>query len=226
MYHVKLLVKRDIAEGTAAFWFAKPTGYNFVAGQHTAWQLINPPETDAEGDSREFSFASAPHEDFLMIASRMRDTAFKRVLHNLPIGTEIEIEEPEGGFVLHSDSSRPAIFLAGGIGITPFRSIVVDAAFRKLSHKIFLFSSNRQPKDAPLLEELKNLANPNYEFIPVFTDQTGHLTMEQIKENTNNISNPVYYIAGPPAMVRGLRDTLISSGIDDLSIRSENFEGY
>lgn len=226
MYKVKLLDKKDVAQGTQAFLFIKPPGYNFIAGQHTGWTLLNPPETDAQGDSRDFSFASSPHEEFLLIASRMRDTAFKRVLHNLPIGSEIEIGEPEGHFVLHSDSSRPAVFLAGGIGITPFRSLVLDAAYKKLPHKIFLFYSNRLPEDAPFLEELKKITNPNYKFIPIFTQQTGHLTFENIKKSTGSIVNPVYYVAGPPPMVRSFRDLLIENGVADVSIKTEDFEGY
>lgn len=212
MYKIKLLDKKDVAKDTAAFWFERPVGYNFVAGQHTAWTLINPSETDAEGNGREFSFASSPSEKNLMIASRMRDTAFKRVLHNLPIGTKIEIGEPEGSFVLHSDSSRPAIFLAGGIGITPFRSIILDAK----SRNIVLFSINRTPQESPFLNELGA--------INIFTSQTGHLTFDQIKPYLTG--NPVYYIAGPPAMVRAFREMLIANNIDDLSIKSEDFEGY
>lgn len=226
MHKVKLIDKKEVAKDTMAFWFEKPPGYTFQAGQHTGWTLINPPETDAEGDSRDFSFASAPHEDFLLIASRMRDTAFKRVLHNLPVGAEIQVGDREGHFTLHVDSPRPAVFLAGGIGITPFRSLVIDAIFRKLSHKIFLFSSNRLPEDTPFLDELKNISNPNYKFIPVFTKTSGHLTMESIQKVTGNPTGPVYYIAGPPIMVHDLKDLLLSSAVDDLSIKSEEFEGY
>lgn len=226
MYKVKLIAKKEVAKGTAAFWFAKPAGYTFQAGQHTGWTLINPPETDAEGDTRDFSFASAPHEDFLLIASRTRGTAFKRILHNLPIGTEIEMGEPEGDFTLHSDSTRPAVFLAGGIGITPFRSIVLDVMSNKLPHKIFLFSSNRTREDAPFLDELQKIANPNYKFIPIFTKDFGHLNIETIQKNTGNLTGPVYYLAGPPQMVHALKDMLVGDGVDDLSIKSEEFEGY
>ncbi len=226
MYKVKLLAKKDVADGTMAFWFSKPEGYAFLAGQHTGWTLINPLETDAEGDSRDFSFASAPFEDNLMIASRMRDTAFKRVLHTLPVGSEIQIGEPEGHFVLHSDTARAAVFLAGGIGITPFRSLVFDAISRQLPHKFFLFYSNREPKDAAFLDELRSVTSPNYKFISIFTYQSGHLTMKQIKANLDGAVNPVYYIAGPPKMVLSLRELLTAIGVDDLSVKIEDFEGY
>lgn len=236
MYSVKLLSKKDVAEGTMAFQFAKPADYVFQAGQHTGWTLINPPETDAEGDSRDFSFASAPYEDFLMIASRLRDTAFKRVLHNLELGAEIQMGIPEGHFVLHTDMLRPAVFLAGGIGITPFRSLVLDAAKRSLPHKIFLFYSNRRPEDAAFLDELKSVVNPNYQFIPTMTQmdkstqpwtgETGYVTSEMLKKYIEELKTPVFYLAGPPKMVLALRETLVSIGVDDLSIKSEEFDGY
>ncbi len=214
MHKVKLLEKKDVAQGTTAFWFEKPSGYNFIAGQHTTWQLINPPETDPEGDSREFSFACPPSDENLMITSRMRDTAFKRVLHNLPIGTEIEIGEPEGDFVLHSDASRPAVFLAGGIGITPFRSMVLDAPTRK----IVLVAINRTPEETPFLNELGA--------INIFTSQTGHPTFDTINQATGSTMNAVYFVAGPGKMVHAMRNLLLENSIDDLYIKTEDFEGY
>lgn len=214
MHRVKLLEKKDVAQGTMAFWFEKPAGYNFVAGQHTTWQLINPSQTDAQGDSREFSFASTPHEDNLMIASRMRDTAFKRVLHNLPLGTEIEVGEPEGDFVLHSDHSHPAVFIAGGIGTTPFRSMILDAPTRK----IILLAINRTPEETPFLNELGA--------INIFTSQTGHPTFEIIKGHLSSTMNGVYYVAGPGKMVHAMRNLLLENSVDDLYIKTEDFEGY
>jgi ferredoxin-NADP reductase len=107
-----------------AFHFEKPPGFAFKAGQALAWTLIDPPETDDEGGMRNFSIASAPGEADLMIATRMRDTAFKRVLKTMPLGTEVHIVGPFGSLTLHQNTARPAVFLAGGIGITPFRSML------------------------------------------------------------------------------------------------------
>ncbi len=86
-YTTKLKSKKVIAEGTEAFIFEKPAGFEFKSGQTIDLTLINPPETDAEGNTRTFSIASAPHEEDLMIATRMRDTAFKRVLGKMEPGT-------------------------------------------------------------------------------------------------------------------------------------------
>ncbi len=226
MNQVKLVAKKEVAKDTMAFWWEKPKGFIYKAGQHTGWTLINPPETDDEGDSRDFSFASAPHEENLMIASRMRDTAFKRVLRNLPIGGQIQMGEPEGDFVLHQDSSRPAVFVAGGIGITPFRSMVLDATFRKLPRKIWLFYSNHAAADAAFLDEFKDINNPNFKLIATMTQEGGDHIDRPILDKYLDGLTPVYYLAGKPQMVLALRDMLTLSGVDDLSIKSEEFEGY
>lgn len=226
MYTVKLVAKKDIAEKTTAFWLAKPENYIFKAGQHTEWTLINPPETDDEGNGRTFSYASAPHEENLMIASRMRDTAFKRVLHGLTVGSEIQVGDPEGDMTLHQDSSRPAVFIAGGIGITPFRSLIVDADQKKLPHKIFLFFSNHTHADAPFLDELEKITNPNFKFVPTFTQEGGdHIDRPLLDKYLDGLK-PVYYIAGKGQMVLAIREMLTLSGVDDLSIKTEEFEGY
>ena len=144
----KLKDRKEVAEGTMAFRFEKPSGWTFKAGQYLDMTLLNPSETDSEGNVRSFSIASAPHEETLMVATRMRDTAFKRVLKTMPIGTAVKIEGPSGDLILQNDSTRAAVFLAGGIGITPFRSIVHWAAKEKLPQRVFLFYSNRRPEDA------------------------------------------------------------------------------
>jgi ferredoxin-NADP reductase len=120
-YLVTLQDRRQVAERTMAFQFEKPDGFTFTAGQSLDMTLMNPSETDREGNGRTFSIASAPDEGLLLVATRMRDTAFKRVLGTLPIGSQVKIEGPFGNLVLHHDQARAGVFLAGGIGITPFR---------------------------------------------------------------------------------------------------------
>src|SRR5450755_926127 len=113
----KLQDRKEVAEGTMSFRFEKPSGWAFKAGQYLDMTLLDPSETDSEGNVRSFSIASAPHEETLMVATRMRDTAFKRVLRSMRFGTAVKIEGPSGDLILKNDS-RAAIFLAGGIGIT------------------------------------------------------------------------------------------------------------
>jgi ferredoxin-NADP reductase len=221
-----------------AFHFEKPPGFTFKAGQALAWTLIDPPETDDEGGMRNFSIASAPDEPDLMIATRMRDTAFKRVLKTMPLGTEVRIVGPFGSLTLRQNAARPAVFLAGGIGITPFRSMLWQAAEQKLPHRLSLFYSNGRPEDAAFLEELQELEkeNPNYKFIGTMTEmagsnrvwrgETGYINQEMLTKYIGDLAAPIYYIAGPPAMVEAIRRTLSVAGVDSDDIRAEEFAGY
>lgn len=128
----RLTKREEIAEGTMAFYFAKPADFQFRAGLSIDLTLLNPPETDAEGNSRTFTIASAPFDSDLMIATRMRDTAFKRVLRKASLGLQVKIAGPGGSFVLHRKSEKRGVFLAGGIGITPFLTIV-----RQMARSVF-----------------------------------------------------------------------------------------
>jgi ferredoxin-NADP reductase len=92
----KLLSRHEVAERTTAFRFEKPSNWTFKAGQYLDMTLLDPSEMDAEGNVRSFSIASAPHEDTLMVATRMRDTAFKRVLNTMPLSSAVKIEGPSG----------------------------------------------------------------------------------------------------------------------------------
>jgi ferredoxin-NADP reductase len=237
-YLVKLKDRRQVAERTMAFQFEKPEGFTFKAGQSIDMTLINPSETDGEGNGRAFSIASAPDEGMLLVATRMRDTAFKRVLGTMSIGSQVKIEGPFGNLVLHNNQARAAVFLAGGIGITPFRSILLRAAREQLSHRLFLFYSNRRPEDAPFLEELQVMQrhNLNYTFVATMTDmgrshlpwqgETGVINQEMFAKYVMSVVSPIHYLAGPPGMVRAMRTLLSSMGVDDDDIRTEEFAGY
>ncbi len=237
-YLVKLKNRFSIAEGTMAFQFEKPGRFSFRAGQSVDITLIHPFDTDTKGNVRAFSLASAPYEDVLMVATRMRDTAFKRELARMALNTEVKIEGPGGNLTLHNNPSRTAVFLAGGIGVTPIRSILLRAAKEKLPHRILFFFSNRRPEDAPFLEELTKLQqeNPNYKIIPTMTKmkeshqlwkgETGFINREMLAQYASGANSPIYYIVGPPAMVNGLHRMLNDSGVDDDDVRIEDFSGY
>jgi len=109
--NVKLIKKEMIANETMAFHFEKPDQFEFRAGQFGDITLIDPPETDDEGNTRGFSIATAPHESDIVMATRLRDTAFKRVLRELPEGSEVLLDAPYGDFTLHkaeAERGRPA----------------------------------------------------------------------------------------------------------------------
>jgi ferredoxin-NADP reductase len=168
----------------------------------------------------------------------MRDTAFKRVLGSMPLSTDVQVEGPMGSFTLHHNVSKPAVFLAGGIGITPFRSIVRNAAAESLPHQLWLFYSNSRPEDAAFLDDLQDLtgANPNYRCVPTMTDMarstrswsgdTGFINRELLLKHLSNLHGPIYYIAGPPGLVAAMREMLSRAGIDEDDSRTEEFAGY
>ncbi len=238
-YITKLKDRKAVAENTMAFVFERPKGFSFTPGQHIDVELINPKENDAEGAIRTLSLASAAGEPDLMITTRMRDTAFKNVIKTLPLGTEVMIDGPYGDMILQADTKRPAVFLAGGIGITPFRSIAVEAARKKLPHTIFLFYSSRTPEEAPFLEEMINLEkeNPRHHAICTITGpqksgtpswgETGRITKEMIQKYVHDILAPIYYLAGPPEMTSAIHTMLLyTMGVSEDDIRMEEFSGY
>ncbi|MEO6847213.1 MAG: FAD-dependent oxidoreductase [Chthoniobacterales bacterium] len=237
-YLVKLKYRFPVAERTMAFQFEKPADFVFRPGQWTDITLLNPSQTDAEGNVRGFSIASAPEDDLLMVATRMRDTAFKRELAKVPMDTEVKITAPGGSLTLHNNPARTAVFLAGGIGVTPIRSILLHAARQRLPHRIVFFFSNRRPEDAPFLDELDALQkeNKNYTFVPTMTQiansscqwsgETGKIDKEMLARHLVAAKSPIYYVVGPPGMVSGLQKMLNESGVDDDDIRTEGFSGY
>ncbi|HEX5038886.1 MAG TPA: FAD-dependent oxidoreductase [Candidatus Limnocylindria bacterium] len=239
IFEAALLGRELVAERTMTFRFTKPAGWSFRAGQFIDITLLDPPETDAEGNTRGFSISSAPSEDEIMITTRLRDTAFKRVLQAMPLGTRVRIEGPFGDLRLHS-AERPAVVLTGGIGITPFRSILVEAARGGgggLRYPVFVFYANRRPEDAAFLEEIRELAesDPNLRFIPSMSaiaanesweGERGHIDSEMLERHLGGVGGAIYYLTGPPGMVQGLRRMLVDSGTDEDDIRTEEFTGY
>ena len=234
--NIKLKSKMEVANETMAFHFNKPAGFTFKAGQFADFTLIKPSETDAEGDTRGFSLG-APCEDDIMFTTRMRDTAFKQNMKNMPIGAEVIFDAPYGSFTLQKNTKIPAVFLSGGIGITPMRSIVLQATHDKTEHKIFLFYANKTPKDAAYLDELTAVQkeNTNFKLIASMTDvdgskgwkgETGFFTKEMLHKYIGDLSQPIYYISGPASMVSSIRKTLSEAGIDEDNIRTEEFTGY
>jgi ferredoxin-NADP reductase len=237
-HRIRLLSRVGIAEGTIAFQFEKPADFVFKPGQCADMTLPEPPETDAAGNGRAFSIASSPFENHLMFATRMRDTAFKRSLKQIPLGAEVKITPAMGSFTLHKNTAKPAVFLSGGIGITPFLSILRQAGQDRLPQKLYLFYSNRRPEDAPFLDTLQSLdkSNPDFHLICTMTQmpksrmkwagETGHIDRAMLSRHLANLQGPIYYVAGPPGMVTGLKEMLVHAGIDEDDIRSEDFAGY
>ncbi len=237
-YNVRLEGREEIAEGTMAFHFEKPTGFSFKPGQAMDVVLIDPPSTDAQSARHTFSIVSAPFQAELVVATRMRDSAFKRAFKSLPIGSPAKLEGPFGSLTLHNDRVRPAVFIAGGIGITPFMSILRQAAKHQLPQRLLLLYSNRRPEDAAFLAELQQLEqqNKNFRLVATMTEmsksarkwdgETSFVNADLVKRFVGDLAAPIYYVVGPPAMVEAMQEVLSRAGVAEDNIRTEEFYGY
>ncbi|QKY70038.1 FAD-dependent oxidoreductase [Lentibacillus sp. CBA3610] len=233
---IKLLRKEEIANDTMAFHWEMPDGFEFKAGQFGDFTLIDPSETGEKGNSREFSFVHAPSENDLVTATRIRDSAFKRELEKLPEGSEVKFDGPIGNFTLHKTESTPAVFIIGGIGITPIRSMIAEATNKQTSHDMTLLHSNTTPEDAPFQSDFKAFEekNPNFKYIPVMTKagadewngESGYIDEEMLKRYVSDVSEPIYYLSGPGDMVNAMYDMLVEAGANEDNIRAEEFYGY
>jgi len=238
-YLFPLKDRREIAEGTMAFWFdTSGTDFSFKPGQYANFEFADAPNSNPDDNSHVFSLASSPHhKDSVMIAVRMRDSsAFKAALSKAPLGTKLKVSRPLGKFLLHEDPSKPAVFLAGGIGITPFLSIVGWHTHHKSPHRIRLFYSNRTPASTAFLQELSEWEkqNPNFQLIPTVTDvddpqwkhEQGFLDEEMIRKYVSDMDQAIFYVVGPPAMVDAMDQLLQGMEIPKDRIRLEKFDGY
>jgi ferredoxin-NADP reductase len=234
----RLVNRETVAEGTMAFRFTKPAGFGFTPGNAVNLTLVDPPQTDGKGDTRTFSIVSAPSEPELEFATRIRDSAFKQVLKRAALGMRARLGKPGGSFTLDTADTRPVVFLAGGIGITPFVSMSRHAAKVRLARPIWLFYSNRRPEDAPFLAELYTLErrNPNYCFVGTMTEmeksmqpwdgERGIIDRPMLERHIGDASIAVYYVAGPPALVEAMQRMLSDAGVSDDAVRTDEFYGY
>ena len=192
---------------------------------------------DPRGSSRLFTISSSPTEkEFITITTRLRGSPFKERLLSAKPGEEFQVRGPFGKFVL--DTGRPAVMLAAGIGITPLRSMIRYAADQGLKQPIVLFYSNRIPEEIVFREELERLSH-TYRTLKVVTTitrlqdshshwegRTGRIDAALVKKETESLSNPLYYVSGPPATVEGLTMILGVLEVGRENLRTEKFDGY
>lgn len=237
-YFFALKDRKQIAQGTFVFWFdTTGTGFTFKAGQYLNMTILEPKEVDERSNSRPFSIASSPnHQDFVMIAMREGKSAFKHNLETMSLGSKVRVIGPLGRFNLHEDVTIRAVFLAGGIGITPMRSIIEWATQEKLSHQIYLFYSNRTPASGAFLEDFEKWSQENakLKIIPTITDsddpnwpyEKGMINKDLLAKYLPDLYKPIYYIAGPQGMVTALSEMLLEASVRQENIVTEKFSGY
>jgi ferredoxin-NADP reductase len=229
--------KRHVARGTLLVLFdLGGEEFDYRPGQYFWVELLDPPYEDEKGPRRHISAVTSPTERGVIgLCTRLRDSAFKRSLAELPVGTAVEVEPPKGKFVLPEDASRPLVFVAGGIGITAFRSMLRYIQDERLPHRVTLIYSNRDRESTPFLDELEDIerTNPNVHLIVTMTNdgdwpgEQRRLGASFFKEYLgDNLNDARYMVAGPPAMAQAISEELKTAGIDEQLISTDSFTGY
>jgi ferredoxin-NADP reductase len=233
----RIAVKEEVAKGTLLVVFdLLGATVDFEAGQYFWVTLLDPPYDDEKGPRRHISVVTSPNErGVLGLCTRLRDSAFKRSLAELPVGTPVDVEEPKGSFVLPRETDRPYVFVAGGIGITVFRCMLRTIAEDDLAHRVTLVYSNRDRESAAFLDELLELERqrPSFRLVATMTDDPawegetrridGDLLREQLGDD---VLVSTYLVAGPPAMVEAMVETLGALGIPEEQVHADRFSGY
>lgn len=237
IFELPFIQKKQESEDSWSFYFdRKNVSFNFLPGQYIRMflKIENP---DDRGATRFFSVASSPTEtDYLFITTRIIKSSFKLNLVNLKEGEIVKFMGPFGHFVLEEEEKRPKVFVAGGIGITPFRSMIKYSQNKNLQNILYLFNSFKDSKDIIYYSEMNQIKGsyPVFSYIPTVTENkspnwigdTGRINAEMIKTYVNDINLPIYYIAGPEVMVDALSKVISEMGVKSESIRSESFPGY
>lgn len=229
-FRAAVVSSRPLTPTTHAIRVEKPASFSFRPTQFTFLQL----RTEDGPDVRQMSLATSPTRPHLEYAVRLSDSPYKRAFAALRPGDPVAVFGPVGDFVLHE--GRPAVFLAGGIGITPLKGMAEYAADRALPIPIRLVYSNRTEDEIPYREEIESLekANPRFRVIhtltrtaePGWKGRTGRIDGDLVQKASRDLADPIYYVSGIPGMVVGTLRVLSSAGIPDENIEIEAFRGY
>lgn len=195
-------------------------------------------ENDPKGNTRQFSIASSPTEDFLMFATKISDSPFKQKFSKLEKGDVVKVRGPFGQFILEEDPNKQHVMLSGGIGITPLRAMIKYATDKKLPLKIVLLYSNKTPEEIAFSEEFEKWEkqNENLKIVNTITrpeeskekweGKTGRIDDRMIREFVPDFKKAEFYVVGPPGMVDAMVDILEEMKISEEQINVEHFTGY
>src|ERR671924_838930 len=220
---------------------------DYISGQYAFFD-IGGVYNDPKGPLRHFTIASSPTEDFIMISTRIRDTPYKKRLSSLEEEkAKVKVRGPMGKFILHEeDYSKPAVFLSGGIGVTPFRSMIKYATDKQLPLGIVMFDSNRNRDNILFKQEFDDCANINKNLKIIYTISDGGQQQSSSTANdwkgeygridkamilkyldTSMLDNSIFYICGPPSMLKAMQSLLQDNlEIPRERIKVEEFTGY
>lgn len=228
----ELVSTQNEAAGTKTFFFKPQTKLNFEPGQYIYYTLNNLEKEDPRGPVRHFTIASSPTEENLMLTTRIRpESAYKQALNVLPIGSIVEAEGPQGFFNFEQIEGRTNVYLAGGIGITPFRSMIKYSIDKKINVPTHLIYSN-SGQDFIFKDELTAWEenSPILKISFVDTLLSGHIDKSMLSNILQNSGtdkdNSVFWIVGPPAFVSAIEGVVESMDVSEDYIKSEKFTGY
>ena len=213
----RLLSRVPCGAEVASFRFARPDGYEFTAGQ---WMRLTL-RTDDGPETKTFTHSSAPADPYLEITTRLSGSPFKQALAGLAEGDAVEISGPGGRLSLPEGASR-VVFLVGGVGVTPARSLLRDAgqSGRRFDDALVIFG-NRDQTCAPYLEELAALEDIGVRIVPVFESagpewagERGLVSAELVRRHVDPADGRPFVVAGPPMMVEAMEAVLDELGID------------
>jgi ferredoxin-NADP reductase len=237
-----VLGRAEIAEDTVAFTQARPSDFTFEAGQYVSLTLHDFEATEEDDGERMLSLASAPQDDHLVVAMRMRDSAFKRALRTLRPDQPLTISPAMGDIVLGPDTSEHVVLIAGGIGITPFYSMIRDVEYRlslgATAPRMTLLYGNRAPATCAWQAEIDRIARDNdrIDVIHVFSENSsaksadgqraGLIDAALIQSALPDYRSARYFVVGPPAMVASLQDCLDECEVPWDRVSVEFFAGY
>jgi ferredoxin-NADP reductase len=227
--------KREVAKGTLFVLFAVEDYPEYRPGAYFWVELPDRGRQDEKGLRRHISLATSPTEQGVVgLATRLRDTAFKQTLSELEIGDEVRVEEPKGSFLLPEDTAAEYVFVAGGIGITVFRSMLRYIADEALPYDVTLVYSNRDRESAAFLDELGELEQriDGLRVILTMTDEPGwegetrHLDADVLGELIGGLDGKTFLVAGPPGMAEAVADSLLAAGLPEERVLADKFSGY
>ena len=208
---------------------------DFVPGQYFWVELPDRGYHDDRGLRRHISIVTSPNErGVLGLATRLRESAFKHTLSQLDVGDEVIVEEPKGDFHLPEDTSKEYVFVAGGIGITIFRSMLKYIAEENLPYRVTLVYSNRDVESTAFLDEMRELEQKikGMRMVLTMTDDptwdgdSRRIDADFLRELVGDLGGPTYLVSGPPAMVNSVADSLEEAGVPEEQVLRSRFAGY